>query len=66
MQEISRFSCMLFLSVRKTLQHIADREVRRISQIREILLTIGTETYGKEGSKYLVRYLGHRKESRQP
>ena len=52
--------------LKKTLQQIADREARSISQICEILLTIGTETYGKEGSKYLVRYLGHRKEFRQP
>jgi hypothetical protein len=48
--------------LKKSLQQIADREARSISQICEILLTIGTETYGKEGSKYLQRYLGHRKE----
>ncbi len=48
--------------LKKSLQQIADREARSISQICEILLTIGTETYGKEGSKYLHRYLGHRKE----
>jgi hypothetical protein len=48
--------------LKKNLQQIADREARSISQICEILLTIGTETYGKEGSKYLHRYLGPRKE----
>jgi hypothetical protein len=48
--------------LKKSLQQIADREARSISQICEILLTIGTETYGKEGSRYLHRYLGHRKE----
>jgi len=52
--------------LKKSLQQIADREARSISQICEILLTIGTETYGKEGSKYLHRYLGQRKEFRQP
>jgi hypothetical protein len=48
--------------LKKSLEQIANREARSISQICEILLTIGTETYGKEGSKYLHQYLGHRKE----
>jgi hypothetical protein len=48
--------------LKKSLQHIASQEARSISQICEILLTIGTETYGKEGSKYLYRYLGSGKE----
>lgn len=48
--------------LKKSLQQIANREARSISQICEILLTIGTEGYGKEGSKYLNRYLGYSKE----
>jgi len=48
--------------LKRSLQQIANREARSISQICEILLTIGTEAYGKEGSKYLNRYLGHDKE----
>jgi hypothetical protein len=48
--------------LKKSLQQIANREARSISQICEILLTIGTEAYGKEGSKYLHRYLVHSKE----
>jgi hypothetical protein len=48
--------------LKKSLQQIANREARSISQICEILLMIGTETYGKEGSKYLHRYFGHRNE----
>ena len=43
--------------LKRSLQQIANREARSISQICEILLTIGTEAYGKEGSKYLNRYL---------
>ena len=43
--------------LKKSLQLIADREARSISQICEILLTIGAEAYTKEGSKYLQRYL---------
>jgi hypothetical protein len=45
--------------LKKSLQQIADREARSISQICEILLTIGTEAYRKEGSKYLHQYLKH-------
>ena len=48
--------------LKKSLQQIASREARSISQICEILLTIGTENYGKEGSKYLNRYIGQNKE----
>jgi hypothetical protein len=48
--------------LKNSLQQIADREARSISQVCEILLTIGTETYAKEGSKYLHRFFGPRKE----
>jgi hypothetical protein len=47
--------------LKKTLQQMANREARSISQICEILLTMGAEAYSKEGSKYLHRYLGHDK-----
>jgi hypothetical protein len=43
--------------LKQNLQKIAEREVRSISQICEILLRIGTEQYEKEGSKFLHRYL---------
>jgi len=48
--------------LKRSLQHIANREARSISQICEMLLMIGTEAYSKEGSKYLNRHLGHIKE----
>ena len=43
--------------LKKALEQIAQREARSVSQICEILLTIGTEDYNKEGSKYLYAYL---------
>jgi hypothetical protein len=43
--------------LKKSLQAIADREARSISQVCEILLTIGTEAYNKEGSRYLQSFL---------
>ena len=48
--------------LKKSLQQIALREARSISQICEILLTIGTESYQKEGSRYLHAYLKRHKE----
>lgn len=48
--------------LKKSLEQIARREARSISQICEILLTIGTEAYGKEGSKYIQSYLRRSKE----
>ena len=48
--------------LKKSLEQIAHREARSISQICEILLTIGTEAYSKEASKYLQSYLRRTKE----
>jgi hypothetical protein len=47
--------------LKKTLQLVADREARSISQICEILLTIGADAYEKEGAKYLHRFLDRQK-----
>jgi hypothetical protein len=47
--------------LKKNLQLIADREARSISQICEILLTIGADAYEKEGPKYLHRFLERQK-----
>jgi len=44
--------------LKKKLEHIADREARSVSQICEILLSIGTESYNREGTKYLQAYIG--------
>jgi hypothetical protein len=43
--------------LKKALQLVADKEARSISQICEILLTIGTDAYNKKGSEYLKSYV---------
>ena len=48
-------------ALKRDLEQIAHREARSISQICQILLTIGTEAYNKEGSRYLQSYLGNSK-----
>jgi hypothetical protein len=47
--------------LKRELQAMARREGRTLSQLCEILLTGGLETYKKEGSKYLRRMLSHYK-----
>jgi hypothetical protein len=47
--------------LKRELQQIADKEARSISQVCEMFLRIGTEQYGKEGSKFLQRFLDRRK-----
>jgi predicted transcriptional regulator len=45
--------------LKKKLQQVADKETRSISQICEMLLSIGIRAYEREGSGYLHRYRGH-------
>jgi hypothetical protein len=47
--------------LKKELQTVARREGRTLSQLCEIILAGGLETYKKEGSKYLQRMLSHYK-----
>ena len=49
--------------LKKSLAQIAHREARSISQICQILLTIGADTYNKEGSRYLQSYLASGKKN---
>jgi hypothetical protein len=50
-------------NLKKELQQVADREARSISQICELLLTIGADAYQKEGPRYLQRFLNRQKEA---
>jgi hypothetical protein len=47
--------------LKRELQTVAKREGRTLSQLCEIILAGGLETYRKEGSKYLQRTLSHYK-----
>ena len=47
--------------LKNDLQQIAEREVRSVSQLCEILLKLGVESYRKEGPRYLQRFLSRRK-----
>jgi hypothetical protein len=61
MKKDAPLSFRISVELKKSLQSIADREARSISQICEILLTIGTEAYGREGAKYLQSFLKRNK-----
>jgi predicted transcriptional regulator len=49
--------------LKKSLQRIADREARSMSQICELLLTIGVDAYEKQGARYLQIVLSGSKEA---
>jgi hypothetical protein len=51
--------------LKKELQDMAKREGRTLSQVCEILVAGGLESYKKEGSKYLQRLLYRKKEPSQ-
>lgn len=50
--------------LKNRLLRIADREARSLSQICELLLTIGADTYESEGSKYLQRHIAPKKRAK--
>jgi len=47
--------------LKSDLRQIADREARSVSQLCEILLKLGVESYRKEGPTYLQRLLSRGK-----
>ena len=47
--------------LKKRLQELAKSEARSLSQICEILLRLGVESYEKDGPKYLQRFLSRQK-----
>jgi hypothetical protein len=47
--------------LKKSLEDLAQREARSISQVCEMLLRIGVEAYEEEGAKYLIHFHGPRK-----
>jgi hypothetical protein len=47
--------------LKKSLEDLAQREARSISQVCEMLLRIGVEAYEEEGAKYLIHFHGSRR-----
>jgi len=47
--------------LKEKLQEIAVQEARSISQVCEMFLRVGVESYEKDGSKYLQRFLSRHK-----
>jgi hypothetical protein len=52
--------------LKRELQAVARREGRTLSQLCEILLAGGLETYKKEGPKYVQRLLSRQKKESTP
>ena len=49
--------------LKKAIQAIAEKEARSLSQVCELLLRIGADSYEKEGAKYLQRSITRSKSS---
>jgi predicted DNA-binding protein len=47
--------------LKRRLQKISKSEERSLSQVCEMLLRLGAESYEREGSKYLQRHLSRQK-----
>ncbi len=47
--------------LKKSLERVARHEARSISQVCEMFLTYGIESYEKEGPKYFQRFLAQRR-----
>ena len=61
MKKDTRLTFRVRSDLKKELEAIAAREGRSVAQVCEAFLKAGSEIYGKEGSKYLQRYLSRQR-----
>jgi hypothetical protein len=58
MKKDTQFTFRIPTNLKKGLQDIAVQEGRSVAQICEAFLRAGSESYKKEGAKFLQRFLG--------
>ena len=61
MRKDTRLSFRVRSDLKKTLEAIAADEGRSVAQICEAFLKAGSESYKKEGNKFLQRFLAQRR-----
>jgi len=61
MKKDTQFTLRLPMDLKAELQHIAAREGRSMAQICEAFLRGGSDSYKKDGTKFLQRFLGRQK-----
>jgi hypothetical protein len=61
MPKAASLSLRISAALRKELDRVATNERRSVSQVCEALLEGGLESYKKEGTPYLHRYIGREK-----
>ncbi len=61
MRKDTRLTFRVYSDLKKTLETIAAREGRSVSQICELLLRKGADAYKREGPKYLQRLVSRQK-----
>jgi len=62
MKKDSQFTFRIPADLKKQLEAIAQDESRSAAQVCEAFLRAGSESYKKEGPKFLQRFLTHRKQ----
>jgi hypothetical protein len=63
MKKDTQFTLRIPTELKMELQNIAAHEGRSMAQICEAFLSAGTQSYKKEGSKFIRRFLGRQKSS---
>jgi hypothetical protein len=61
MRKDTRLTFRVHSNLKKELEAIAAREGRSVAQVCDAFLKAGSETYGKEGPKYLQRLVSRQK-----
>jgi len=60
MAKNAQFTFRISIELKKELERVAAEEGRSVAQICEVFLKAGTETYKKDGTKLVQRYLSQR------
>ena len=63
MKKDTQFTFRMPADLKKDLQDVAAHEGRSMAQICDAFLRAGSESYKKEGPKFLRRFLGRQKSS---
>jgi hypothetical protein len=64
MKKDAQFTFRISADLKKELERVAAEEGRSVAQICEVFLRAGSETYKKDGTRLVQRYLSQRTKER--
>ena len=62
MAKETRLTFRVRSDLKKGLEAIATKEARSVAQVCEVILQSGVRAYEKEGSKYFLKLISHRRD----